>query len=121
MVRSASCSTARSITTRISKWSLSRKATCFTRSDTEVLLALYLYYGLEAFPKINGMFACAFWDRRTHQLVLARGRFGKKHLFYTQKTQTFLFGSELKSLLAYGGIERTVNLSALHEYLTYSY
>src|SRR3989339_353453 len=33
-----------------------------TKSDTEVLLALYLCYGLEAFPKINGMFACAFWD-----------------------------------------------------------
>ena len=77
-----------------------------TRSDTEVLLALYLYYGLEAFPKINGMFACAFWDWRTHQLVLARDRFGKKPLFYSQNAQTFLFGSELKSLLAYGGIER---------------
>src|SRR5712692_8781648 len=36
-----------------------------TRSDTEVLLALYLHYGLEAFSKINGMLACAFWDRRT--------------------------------------------------------
>lgn len=92
-----------------------------TRSDTEVLLALYLHYGLEAFPKVNGMFACAFWDRRTHQLVLARDRFGKKPLFYYQDAHTFLFGSELKALLAYGSIERRVNLSALHEYLTYSY
>jgi asparagine synthase (glutamine-hydrolysing) len=104
------------------KVELAQKGYVFrTRSDTEVLLALYLYYGLEAFPKINGMFACAFWDRRTHQLVLARDRFGKKPLFYAQQAQTFLFGSELKALLAYGGIERTVNLSALHEYLTYSY
>ena len=77
-----------------------------TRSDTEVLLASISTYGLEAFPKINGMFACAFWDRRTHQLVLARDRFGKKPLFYSQKAHTFLFGSELKALLAYGGIER---------------
>ncbi len=92
-----------------------------TRSDTEVLLALYLYYGLNAFPKINGMFACAFWDHRTRQLVLARDRFGKKPLFYSQNAHTLLFGSELKALLAYGGSERQVNLSALHEYLTYSY
>ena len=92
-----------------------------TRSDTEVLLALYLYYGLDAFPKVNGMFACAFWDHRTRQLVLARDRFGKKPLFYYQNAHTLLFGSELKALLAYGGFERKVNLSALHEYLTYSY
>jgi asparagine synthase (glutamine-hydrolysing) len=92
-----------------------------THSDTEVLLALYLYYGLDAFPKVNGMFACAFWDHRTRQLVLARDRFGKKPLFYYQNAHTLLFGSELKALLAYGGIERQVNLSALHEYLTYSY
>src|SRR5262245_5110948 len=49
-----------------------------TRSDTEVLLALYLYDGLAAFPQLNGMFACALWDARTDQLVLARDRFGKK-------------------------------------------
>ncbi|MDZ7379435.1 MAG: asparagine synthase (glutamine-hydrolyzing) [candidate division KSB1 bacterium] len=92
-----------------------------TRSDTEVLLALYLYDGLEAFPKVNGMFACALWDWRTRQLVLARDRFGKKPLFYYHDAHTFVFGSELKALLAYGGIARQVNLSALHEYLTYSY
>ena len=92
-----------------------------TRSDTEVLLALYLNCGLEAFPKINGMFACAFWDSRTYQLVLARDRFGKKPLFYYQDAHCLLFGSEIKAILAYGGIERKVNLGALHEYLTHSY
>jgi asparagine synthase (glutamine-hydrolysing) len=92
-----------------------------TQSDTEVLLALYCHYGLEAFSKLNGMFACAFWDGRTRQLVLARDRFGKKPLFYYQDAHRFLFGSEIKALLAYGEIERNVNLAALHEYLTHSY
>src|SRR5215475_4595212 len=55
------------------KHKLEQKGYVFrTRSDTEVLLALYLHDGLEAFPKINGMFACAFWDQRTGQLLLAR-------------------------------------------------
>ena len=92
-----------------------------TRSDTEVLLAMYLQYGLEAFPKMNGMFACAFWDARARQIVLARDRFGKKPLFYYHHPRRFIFGSEIKALLAHGGIERKVNLAALHEYLSHSY
>jgi asparagine synthase (glutamine-hydrolysing) len=92
-----------------------------TNSDTEVLLALYVYYGTDAFAKINGMFACAFWDQRRCRLVLARDRFGKKPLFYYRNDHYFVFGSEIKSLLAYDGVEREVNLAALHEYLTHSY
>lgn len=92
-----------------------------TRSDTEVLLAMYLRQGENAFSTLNGMFACAFWDRRSEQLVLARDRFGKKPLFYYQDSRKFLFGSEIKSLLAYGGIEPKVNPQALHQYLTYGY
>ncbi len=104
------------------KGELEQKGYTFrTRSDTEVLLALYLQYGLEAFPKINGMFACAFWDHRTRRLVLARDRFGKKPLFYYRDADRFLFGSEIKALLAYGGIERKVSFPALQEYLTHSY
>lgn len=92
-----------------------------TTSDTEVLLALYLDRGLEAFSEINGMFACAFWDASNGQLVLARDRFGKKPLYWHQDGKRFLFGSEIKAVLAYGGIDRKVDLKALHEYLTHSY
>ncbi|MGE0823686.1 MAG: asparagine synthase (glutamine-hydrolyzing) [Candidatus Binatia bacterium] len=92
-----------------------------TRSDTEVLLTLYLQYGLDAFAKINGMLACAFWDDRSQTLILARDRFGKKPLFYMQTAERFLFSSEIKALLAYGEVERQVHLPALHEYLTHSY
>lgn len=92
-----------------------------TQSDTEVLLALYLQDGLEAFSKLNGMFACAFWDARADQLVLARDRFGKKPLFYYKDEHRFLFGSEIKALLAHGSIARKVSPTALHDYLTHSY
>jgi asparagine synthase (glutamine-hydrolysing) len=92
-----------------------------TNSDTEVLLALYQHDGLDAFAKINGMLACALWDERTHRLVLARDRFGKKPLYYYTDQRRFVFASELKSILADGAIERRVNLEALHEYLTHGY
>lgn len=92
-----------------------------TTSDTEVLLGMYLQYGVSAFSKLNGMFAFAFWDSRRNQLVLARDRFGKKPLYWHRDGNRFLFGSEIKALLAYGGIERKVSLNGLHEYLTFSY
>ncbi len=104
------------------KVELERKGYTFrTKSDTEVLLALYVHYGLDAFPRINGMFACAFWDARTNQLVLARDRFGKKPVFYYQDNHHFIFASELKAILAYGAIDRKINATALHEYLTFGY
>src|SRR5204862_1461789 len=89
-----------------------------TTSDTEVLLALYALDGVDSFARLNGMFACAFWDRRSSSLVLVRDRLGKKPLFYRRDAQRVLFGSELKSLLAWGPIDRTIDLHALHEYLT---
>ena len=92
-----------------------------TRSDTEVLLTLYLEHGLDAFPMLNGMFACAFWDGRKKRLVMAQDRFGKKPLFYHHDAHRFIFGSEIKALLAYGTIDRKVRTSALHEYLSLSY
>jgi asparagine synthase (glutamine-hydrolysing) len=92
-----------------------------TTSDTEVLLALYTLDGVESFGRLNGMFACAFWDRRTSSLVLLRDRLGKKPLFYRRDAQRLLFGSELKSLLAWGPIDRTIDLRALHEYLTFGH
>jgi len=92
-----------------------------TQSDTEVLLALYQHAGLDAFPRLNGMFACAFWDRRTSQLVLARDRIGKKPLYYYRDAQRVLFGSELKAILAFGGVDRRVDLRALDEYVAHGY
>ncbi|ANM31189.1 hypothetical protein ABI59_18850 [Acidobacteria bacterium Mor1] len=92
-----------------------------TRCDTEVLLELYQERGLDAFAELNGMFAAAFWDKARRRLVLARDRFGKKPLFYYQSGERFVFGSEIKALLAYGGAPSEINPAALHDFLTYSY
>jgi asparagine synthase (glutamine-hydrolysing) len=92
-----------------------------TRSDTEVLLALYQAEGLAAFARLKGMFACAFWERSRRRLVLARDRLGKKPLFYFHGARRFGFASELKALLASEQLRRDIDPAALHDYLTHGH
>lgn len=68
-------------------------------SDTEVLLHGWREWGPELIPRLNGMWAFALWDASEHRLFLSRDRFGKKPLFYFQRSGTFAFSSELTSLL----------------------
>src|SRR5262249_47657393 len=89
-----------------------------TRSDTEVLLALYRHAGLDAFERLNGMLACAIWARREQRLVLARDRLGKKPLYYAWDGERLVFASELKAILA-AGVDRRIHLPALHDYLSH--
>jgi asparagine synthase (glutamine-hydrolysing) len=90
-----------------------------TRSDTEVLLAALAEWGLDALPRLNGMFAFALYDRRESQLVLARDRFGVKPLYVARAGTRILFGSEIKAILAVPGFERTLDREGLVEYLTF--
>src|SRR5262245_56329046 len=91
------------------------------RSDTEVVLAAVSRWGLHrALQNFNGMFALALWDRQHRQLHLVRDRLGEKPLYYGWAGQSFLFGSELKSLLAYPGFEASINRSALALYFRHN-
>ena len=71
-------------------------------SDTETLLAGLRHWGVEGtLERLNGMFAFALWDKAEHALFLARDRMGEKPLYYGSSGDSFLFGSELKSLKAH--------------------
>jgi asparagine synthase (glutamine-hydrolysing) len=72
-----------------------------TTSDTEVIIAAYQQWGFDCQQKFNGMWAFALWDSRYKQLFLSRDRIGEKPLHYSLQDGTFVFGSEIKSLLAY--------------------
>ncbi len=72
-----------------------------TTSDTEVIIAAYRQWGFDCQQKFNGMWAFAIWDDHQKQLFLSRDRMGEKPLHYSERDGTFIFGSEIKSLLAY--------------------
>jgi asparagine synthase (glutamine-hydrolysing) len=92
-----------------------------TASDTEVLLHLYREHGRGMLPKLNGMFAFAIHDTRSDELFLARDRMGKKPLHYAETKSTFVFGSELKAVLAHPAVGDDIDLFALNQYLTFEY
>ena len=92
-----------------------------THGDTEVLLAMYLRHGLAMLPRLEGMFAAAIYDGRSHQLHLVRDRLGVKPLWYARTAGRIVFASEAKALLGYGGLDLGVEPQALLSYLTLGY
>ena len=92
-----------------------------SRSDTEVIVNGWQAWGPKVFSRLRGMFALAIWDRRSRRLILARDRLGKKPLYYAPTATAFLFGSEIKAVLAWPGLSRAADLSAIDKYLTFGY
>lgn len=90
-------------------------------SDTEVVLHLLRREGTAALPKLNGMFAFAFHDRRSGELVLGRDRMGIKPLYYSAVGGRLAFATEMKSLLALPFINRDVDRQSLFHYLSLMY
>jgi asparagine synthase (glutamine-hydrolysing) len=92
-----------------------------SKSDTEVILHDYEEWGVECLNHLRGMFAFAIWDSKLKRLFMARDRLGKKPLVYFKQNGRFAFASEIKALLQVPGVERKVNNTAIHHYLTYQY
>src|SRR3990170_749450 len=89
-----------------------------TRSDVEVIVHLYEDYGDQCVNYLRGMFGFALWDARLRRLMLARDRLGIKPLFYALEDNGLFFGSELKSILMSGCIERQIDIHALKDVFT---
>jgi asparagine synthase (glutamine-hydrolysing) len=92
-----------------------------SKSDTETIVHLYEEYGEDCVLHLRGMFAFALWDSNKRQLFLARDRLGIKPFYYRQSRQTFLFGSEIKALLAHPSVTAELNRAALPEFLAFGY
>ncbi len=92
-----------------------------SNSDTEVIIHGYEEWGSACWDKLDGMFAFALWDGRAQRLYLVRDPFAIKPLYYLRQNNKVIFGSEIKSLLASGLVDRQLNYAALSNYLTYFY
>ncbi|UCG86978.1 MAG: asparagine synthase (glutamine-hydrolyzing) [Gemmatimonadota bacterium] len=92
-----------------------------SRSDVEPVLPLYLERGHEGLADLDGMFAIAIYDARTHELVLARDRAGEKPLFYTSVGEEVWFASEVQALLTGAPQRGSLNKAAMLDFLTLGY
>ena len=73
-----------------------------TTSDTEVLLAAFIFWGKDCLKHLNGMFSFAIYDSKSKSLFAARDRFGVKPFFYHKSDNSFYFSSEIKAIHAAG-------------------
>ena len=93
-----------------------------THSDTEVIVHAWEAWGEACVHRFRGMFAFALWDRNQQTFFLVRDRFGVKPLYYAYLDDgQFIFGSELKSLMAHPGLGREIDPLAVEEYFAYGY
>ena len=84
-------------------------------SDTEVLLTSYIAWGTDCVQKLNGIFSFAIFDKLTEQVFFARDGGGVKPFFYCLKNDTFIFGSEIKALLAHPSVQPAVDKFGISE------
>ncbi|MBR3209945.1 MAG: asparagine synthase (glutamine-hydrolyzing) [Bacilli bacterium] len=90
-----------------------------TNSDTEVILHGYEEYKEKILSKLRGMFAFVIWDKNTQTLFGARDHFGQKPFYYCKMNETFMYASEIKSMLYHPDFKKEVNKEALKPYLTF--
>jgi len=77
-----------------------------TQSDTEVLLHAYVEWGENCLERLNGMFAFLIWDEKKKKLFAARDRFGERPLYFAKRNNTWIFGSEVRSIWSFTGMPR---------------
>jgi asparagine synthase (glutamine-hydrolysing) len=93
-----------------------------TKSDTEVIVNAWRAWGEACVKRLRGMFAFALWDREKQTFFMARDRLAVKPMYYALLDDGHLiFGSELKSLLAHGGLRREMDPLAVEEYFALGY
>jgi len=92
-----------------------------TRTDTEVIVHLYEEYGPACVEQLRGMFGFAIWDERQKTLMLARDRIGIKPLYYAMGSDSLVFGSEMKAILADPNISARVRPEIVDRFLTFFY
>ena len=91
-----------------------------SRTDTEVIIYAYIQWGINCIKRFNGMFAFALYDNNKKKLFICRDRYGIKPVYYhITDEKTFIFASEIKSILEYKHKKFKIDKEALLEYFTF--
>jgi len=93
----------------------------YTQTDSEVLVHGFEEWHEELLNKLRGMFAFAIWNTVDKSLFIARDFFGIKPMHYTQVGSSFVYASEIKSILDFPGFEKKLNKNALNNYISFEY
>jgi len=92
-----------------------------SRTDTEVILCAYDKWGPACVERFNGMWGFCLYDREKDILFCSRDRFGVKPFYYADTSQKFIFGSEIKQVLAGRGGNAVANMRAVRDFLVEGY
>lgn len=92
-----------------------------TLSDTEVLLNSYIEYGIDCLQQLIGMFAFSIYDKSKDVTYIVRDRLGIKPLYYTHDKDSFIFSSEIKSILRLTTKPKELNIEAVSSYFSFRY
>ncbi len=94
---------------------IQKSISCGETNDAELVLLSYIKWGAGCLRKLNGIFAFAIWNNNSHELFVARDRFGIKPLYFAQCNDCFLFSSEIKGLLAHPSIDAVLDRRGICE------
>ncbi|MDC0351136.1 asparagine synthase (glutamine-hydrolyzing) [Candidatus Pelagibacter sp.] len=92
-----------------------------TKSDTEVLLNLYIEYGEKCVNFLEGMWAFAIWNNKEKKLFLSRDKFGEKPIYIHKCDHGFYFGSEIKFISSLKNSKFNINYDKLNIFLQDGY
>lgn len=90
-------------------------------SDTEVILEGFAREGYAFLSQLNGIFALAIYDQEAKELHVLRDPIGIKPLYFSDQGDSVFFSSEVKGLLAFKNLKRTVRKQSLVEQLAFMY
>ncbi len=89
----------------------------YTRSDSEVILHLYMEYGMDFVHSLRGEFAFLLLDKSRNRLIAVRDRFGIKPLYFSESDGKYVFASEVKAIFATGCLQAKIDPIAVRDYL----
>jgi asparagine synthase (glutamine-hydrolysing) len=87
-------------------------------SDTEVVLELLELRGHSALSGLNGMYGLGYWSHQRRELLLARDHAGIKPVYYAVAQGSLVFASELKPILEFEAVDRSLDRTALSHFLS---